>query len=302
LKDLQEDFMGGTPLKISDPVVSYRETVISESSMDCLAKSPNKHNRLYMRALPLQEELAQMIEDGKITPKDDPKQRAKVLADEFGWDKGDATKIWTFGPDATGPNLVVDITKGVQYLNEIKDSVVAAFQWATKEGLLCDEQLRGVRYNLIDVVLHTDAIHRGGGQIIPTARKCFYAAQYTADPRLLEPVFLVEIQAPQGVLGSIYGVLSRRRGHVISEIQRPGTPMYNVKCYLPVMESFGFTSDLRAHTGGQAFPQCVFDHWQVLGGDPFDPSQKTFKVVQETRKRKGLSETVPSLDKYLDKL
>lgn len=302
LKDLQEDFMGGAPLKISDPVVSYRETVISESSMDCLAKSPNKHNRLYMRAVPLSDELATLIEDGKVTPKDEPKARAKLLSEEFDWDKTEATKIWTFGPDQSGPNVVVDVTKGVQYLNEIKDSVVAAFQWATKEGLLCDEQLRGVRYNLIDVVLHTDAIHRGGGQIIPTARKCFYAAQYTADPRLLEPIFLVEIQAPQGVLGSIYGVLSRRRGHVISEVQRPGTPMYNVKCHLPVNESFGFTADLRSNTGGQAFPQCVFDHWAVLSGDPFDPSQKTAKVVCDTRKRKGLSENVPSLDNYLDKL
>jgi elongation factor 2 len=72
--------------------------------------------------------------------------------------------------------------------------------------------------------------------------------------------------------------------------------------HLPVMESFGFTADLRSHTGGQAFPQCVFDHWQVMGGDPFDPSQKAYKVVVDTRKRKGLSEGVPTLDKYLDKL
>lgn len=62
---------------------------------------------------------------------------------------------------------MVDCTKGVQYLNEIKDSCVAGFQWATKEGVLCDENLRSVRFNLYDVALHADAIHRGGGQIIP---------------------------------------------------------------------------------------------------------------------------------------
>lgn len=88
---------------------------------------------------------------------------------------------------------------GVQYLNEIKDSVVAGFQWATKEGVLCDENMRAVRFNIHDVTLHADAIHRGGGQIIPTARRCFYASVLTAAPRLMEPVYLCEIQCPENV-------------------------------------------------------------------------------------------------------
>ena len=73
-----------------------------------------------------------------------------------------------------------------------------------------------------DVVLHTDAIHRGGGQIIPTCRRAIYAAQITALPRLCEPVYLVEIQAPEQALGGIYSVLNQKRGHVFEEMQRPG--------------------------------------------------------------------------------
>lgn len=64
----------------------------------------------------------------------------------------------------------------------------------------------------------------------------------------------------------------------------------------------GFTADLRSNTGGQAFPQCVFDHWQILPGNPFEEKTKPYDIVLETRKRKGLSEAVPPLDKYLDKL
>lgn len=56
--------------------------------------------------------------------------------------------------------------------------------------------------------------------------------------------------------------------------------MFVVKAYLPVNESFGFTADLRSNTGGQAFPQCVFDHWQVLPGDPSEPSSKPYAIVQ----------------------
>jgi elongation factor 2 len=150
LKDLEEDH-AQIPLKISDPVVGYRETVMAESSMTALSKSQNKHNRLYMTAAPLDEELTRLIEDGKMTPRDDFKARARILADEYGWDVTDARKIWCFGPEVTGANLLVDTTKGVQYLNEIKDSCVAAFQWATKEGPCAEEPMRGVRFNILDV-------------------------------------------------------------------------------------------------------------------------------------------------------
>lgn len=167
----------------------------------------------------------------------------------------EARKIWCFGPDSTGPNVLVDTTKAVQYLNEIKDSFVAAFQWATKEGPLCDENMRGCRFNILDVTLHTDAIHRGGGQIMPTARRVIFASTLTASPAIQEPVYLVEIQCPESAIGGIYSVLNRRRGVVFSEEQRPGTPMMTIKAHLPVNESFGFTPDLRSATGGQAFPQ-----------------------------------------------
>jgi len=301
LKDLQEEF-AGIELKTSDPVVSYRETVIEESSITCLSKSPNKHNRLYLKAEPMGLELADAIEAGTVTHKDDPKLRARNLADNYGWDVNDARKIWCFGPDTNGPNLLFDQTKGVQYLAEIKDSMVAAFQWATKEGVLCEENMRGIKFKVLDVTLHADAIHRGGGQIIPTARRVYYACELTAKPRLLEPVYLVEIQCPITAIGGIYGVLNRRRGNVVAEEDRAAGPLKNVKAFLPVNESFGFTADLRSHTSGQAFPQCVFDHWQVLQGDPMEAGSKAFQVVQTTRKRKGLDLDVPPLDRFLDKL
>lgn len=296
LKDLEEDH-ACVPLIISQPVVQYRETVSKESSMTALSKSPNKHNRLYMTAEPMSEELALAIEDGKITPRDDFKARARVLADEHGWDVTDARKIWAFGPDMTGANLLVDQTKAVQYLHEIKDSVASGFQWATREGPLADEPMRGIRFNIMDVTLHADAIHRGGGQIIPTTRRVLYASTLLSEPTLLEPVFQVEIQVPDNAMGGVYGCLTRRRGHVFNEEQRPGTPLFTIKAYLPVMESFGFNADLRAATSGQAFPQSSFDHWQLLpGGSPLDPDSKTGQIVQAMRKRKGLKVEVPGVE------
>ncbi|CCH58058.1 hypothetical protein TBLA_0A02590 [Henningerozyma blattae CBS 6284] len=301
LQDLENDH-AGVPLRISPPVVAYRETVESESSQTALSKSPNKHNRIYLKAEPMSEECSLAIEEGKINPRDDFKARARVMADEYEWDVTDARKIWCFGPDGTGPNLVVDQTKAVQYLHEIKDSVVAAFQWATKEGPIFGEQMRSVRINILDVTLHADAIHRGGGQIIPTMRRATYAGFLLAEPKIQEPVFLVEIQCPENAVGGIYSVLNKKRGQVVSEEQRPGTPLFTIKAYLPVNESFGFTGELRQATGGQAFPQMVFDHWATLGTDPLDPATKAGEIVLAARKRHGMKEEVPGWQEYYDKL
>lgn len=301
LKDLGEDH-AGIPIKVSPPVVSYRESCTATSSQVALAKSPNKHNRVYLTAEPMDEELALAIEDGKINAGDDFKQRARVLADEFEWDVTDARKIWCFGPDGTGANVVVDQTKAVQYLHEIKDHIVAAFQEASAHGPILNEQLRATRFNLQDVTLHPDAIHRGAGQLGPAMRRATFAALLLAEPAIMEPVFSVEVTCHESGIGGIYSVLNRKRGQVISEIQRPGTPQFIIKAYLPVNESFGFTTELRQATGGQAFPQLVFDHWQSMPGDPLDASSKPGAIVVEARKRAGMKENPESWEYYYDRL
>jgi elongation factor 2 len=218
LNDLKKEF---TNIEIveSDPIVTYKETCEGTSSVVCMSKSPNKHNRLYCTGAPLGLELTDRVESGKgVASKDDVKDRAKILSEEYEWDKSEALKIWAYGPENTGPNILVDVTKGVQFMNEIKDSMESAFQWSTKEGPMTDENQRGVRVNIHDVVLHADAIHRGGGQLIPTARRVYYACELTAQPRLLEPVFLAEITAPADIMGGVYQVLNQRRGIVQEEV------------------------------------------------------------------------------------
>ncbi|KAL7539433.1 hypothetical protein ACHAXR_009285 [Thalassiosira sp. AJA248-18] len=300
LQDLQQDFMG-TEVKVSDPVVSFRETCSGKSDQTCLAKSANKHNRLFVEAETLGAELCTAIDEGDIYAGAEAKVQGRKLADDFGWDVSEARKIWAFGPEGTGPNLFVDTTKGVNYLLEIKESVVGGFAWAAQNGPLCEEQMRGCRFNLMDVVLHADAIHRGMGQIMPTSRRVCFSSLLTAEPGLLEPVYLCNISVPQDAMGNVYGVLTQRRGHVYSEEQRPGTPQMTLLAYLPVMESFGFTADLRSNTGGKAFPQCSFDHWEVMNGGVYEGG-KVADTIAAVRKRKGLKEGIPEVAQYLDKL
>jgi len=303
LKDLEEDFMKGAPIRVSEPVVSFCETVSKESEMQCVSKSANKHNRIYMTAEPMDEKLAQELDDAGIKMTDDPKIRARRFADEFGWDIGLARKIWSFGcpPDGKA-NILVDATKAAQYLSEIKDSMCSAFVQATASGVYCEEALRSIVFRFEDVVLHTDAIHRGAGQMMPTTKRAMYACQMKSGPRLMEPMYLVDITVPQQALSGVYSTLSTRRGEVCKTEERIGTPLVQIQAHLPVTESFGFTELLRKNTAGQAFPQMIFSHWNHVIGDPEVDGSPANKVVMDVRKRKGLKVNLPDFNDFYDKI
>jgi len=165
LKDLRDEY-AGCDFTVGDPIVSYRETASVLSSQTCLAKSPNKHNRIYLTAEPLGEELCKAIEDGVVGPKADPKERAKILRTKFEWSDShaDPKKIWAYGPETDGANMFIDATVGEQLVIEIKEHCNSGFQWATKTGPMCEENMRSIRFNIKDVTLHTDAIHRGASR------------------------------------------------------------------------------------------------------------------------------------------
>jgi len=193
----------------------------------------------------------------------------------------------------------------------VKDSIVQGFQWATREGPLCEEPIRNVKFNLLDAVIAQEPIQRGGGQVIPTARRVAYSAFLMATPRLMEPYSFVEVTAPADCVSAVYTVLGKRRGHVTQDAPIPGSPLYTVKAFIPTIDSFGFETDLRTHTQGQAFSLSVFHHWQIVPGEPMDKGIK-LKLLEpqdaphlarefmvKTRRRKGLSEDV-SINKFFD--
>jgi len=162
--------------------------------------------------------------------------------------------------------------------------------------------MRGIRFALLDVTLHTDAIHRGAGQIMPASRRGCFAAELTAKPTLQEPIFLVQITCPQEVMSSVHSCINMRRGGIFEENPREGTPLVQVKAHLPVSESFGFVAALRKATSGKANPQCVFDHWADLPGDCSQVGSKMQELVLGIRRRKSLKVEMPKLADFLDKL
>jgi len=302
-------------VKVSDPVVTFCETVVETSSLKCFAETPNQRSKLTMIAEPLEKGLADDIESGAVSIHWDRKRLGDFFQQRYDWDLLAARSVWGFAPDERGANILVDDTlpsevdKGL--LNSIRDYILQGFQWSCREGPLCDEPMRNVKFKILDASIAPEPIHRGGGQIIPTARRVAYSAFLMATPRLMEPVYSVEIQAPADTISAIYTVLGRRRGHVMSEGPRPGTPLSLLKAFVPVIDSFGFETDLRSHTQGQAFCLSTFDHWAIVPGDPLDKNialrplepQPTPHLAREfmvkTRRRKGLSEDV-SINKFFD--
>jgi elongation factor 2 len=303
LKDLREDFMKGAPVKVSKPVVSFCETVTKPTELTVISKSPNKHNRIYLTAEQLSDEVVVAIEKGEITDEQEMKVRSRILADDYKWDINDAKKVWSLGlpPDGKA-NILVDMTKGISYLQEVRDSLVTGFQQATVQGILAEEILRGCRFNLMDITLHADAIHRGAGQIMPTMKRAIFACQIKSGPALLEPMYVCDITVPAQAVSGVYSTLNIRRGIIQDKEDRPGTPLTKIKAFLPVLESFGFTQLLRQNTSGQAFPQMIFSHWAAVSGNPYDLGTQANVILTGIRERKGLKVELPDFNDYYDKL
>ena len=159
-----------------------------------------------------------------------------------------------------------------QKLGFVKGPIVQGFQWATREGPLCEEQIKNVKFKLLEGDFANEPVFRGGGQIIPTSRRVAYSSFLLASPRIMEPIYLAEVHTPQDCIEAIYNVLIRRRAHVTFEEAKPGSPLHVLKIEVPGIESFGFETDLRTHTMGQAMVLQQFSHWAIVPGDPLDKS------------------------------
>jgi len=305
LKDLRDEH-AGVEFTRGVPTVSYKETVTTECAKPALSKSPNKHNRLYVIACPLGEEVSLAIETYKVNTQQDVKKRARILIDEYGWEKTDCMKIWGFGPndiDVGGANVLVDQTKGIQYLNEIKESVNSGLQWAARQGPLAEENMRGVRFNLMDVKLHADSIHRGMGQIQPTARRVFFGAVLTSDPRFMEPIFKCIIACPEDVVQGVQQAIMAKRGEMQYSEDKDGKTI--VCAFLPIAETLGdepFSKVLQTKTSGKALATYAFDHWQLIQTDPLAKGSKAEQIMLDIRERKGLKVEHPDLSEYIDRL
>ncbi|KAJ7922820.1 hypothetical protein B0H13DRAFT_2230372 [Mycena leptocephala] len=302
-------------IKVSDPVTKFCETVLETSALKCYADTPNKKNKITMIAEPLERGVAEDIERGRVNMRMTPKDRGKFFQEKYQWDLLASRSIWAFGPDENGPNVLLDDTLPSQIdkklLGTVKDHIKQGFQWGAREGPLCDEPMRNVKFRLLDAGLAQEPIFRGGGQIVPTARRVCYSSFLMAAPRLMEPIYYVEVQAPADCISAVYTVLARRRGHVTQDIPKAGSPLYTVKALIPVIDANGFETDLRTATQGQAFCLQVFDHWSIVPGDPTDTSIKlrplepasgqalARDLVLKTRRRKGLGEQI-AVSKYLD--
>jgi 116 kDa U5 small nuclear ribonucleoprotein component len=316
MRDLRETF-AEIEIKVSDPVVPFAETVVDTSALQCSADTPNKQNKLTMIAEPLEDEVSKALREGRFA-----RTIGELTMDEtsaclrgLGWDSLAAKSLWAFGPHPTrGPNaLLNDVLdpEAKRNASSVQDSVVQGFNWAMREGPLADEPVRGVKFRLLDATVSESPIGRSPAQLIPAARRAAYSSMLTASPRLLEPVYLVEVTCPQEALTAVYTIVQRRRGTPLSDGPVAGTQLFSFRGLVPVLDSFGLEADIRGLTIGAAYIVQVFDHWAVVPGDPLDRTvelrplepagrrELARECMVKTRRRKGMPDEV-SVVQYFD--
>jgi len=277
----------GLEVKTSAPIVVYRETPSTRAG-PVEGKSPNRHNRFMIIAEPLEPDVVKAIEDGRITDKQERKERANVLR-ELGWETHAARNIVTI----IGHNVLVDSTKGVQYMDEIEDHIIEAFKEVVEEGPIMREPMRGLKVIIDDATLHEDSVHRGPAQIIPAVRRAIQAAVLLANPTLLEPLLKLEVRVPQEFMGGATKVIQGRRGRIMN--MEAEEDLSIIKASLPVANSFGLAAELRSETEGRAIWATEFEKFDVT------PRELQEQVIRDTRKRKGLKPEPPQASEFMEK-
>uniref|UniRef100_A0A7C4FB97 Elongation factor 2 n=1 Tax=Thermofilum pendens TaxID=2269 RepID=A0A7C4FB97_THEPE len=277
----------GLEVVTSPPIVRYRETVKDKGEV-FEGKSPNKHNKLYLYVEPLNEETIKLMQEGKVYADQDWRERANILREYAGWDTDEARNIWDIDENF---NIFVNRTSGVQYLREVKDTIVQGFRWTMEAGPLAQEPVRGVKVVLVDAVLHEDPAHRGPAQIMPATKNSIMASILSAKPTLLEPILKVDVKVPPAHLSGVLTVLNRHRGKIIS-MEEKGLIM-RVLAELPVSESFNIADELREATQGRAFFAYEFLKWAPV------PSAQLEQLVLSIRERKGLPKKLPRIGDFV---
>ena len=275
----------GVEIVTSEPIVVYRETVTSKiESVE--GKSPNRHNRFYFDLEILPDAIVDLIKRGEVSMNQPMLERRDVLM-KAGMEKDEAKNI----KDIKGTNMLIDMTKGVQYLNETMELIIEGIHEALAGGPLADEPVQNLKMRLVDVKLHEDAIHRGPAQVIPAVRSAIKAGLLIAGDSLLEPIQKIQITVPMDQMGAATSQIQGRRGQVF-DMQSEGDTI-TVIGKAPVAELFGFAGDIRSATEGRAMWNTEF------AGFEFVPNSMVKEVVLAIRKRKGLKEQLPTPADYL---
>ena len=267
----------GVDIQTSEPIVVYRETVAGQSP-EVEGKSPNKHNRFYITVEPLEDSLFKAIQDGDLK---EGKFKGKEAANDFmeyGLDKEEARRVW----DVYNRSLFINMTRGIQYLDEVKELLLEGFESALDDGPLANEFAMGLKFKLHDAKLHEDAVHRGPAQVLPAIRKAIYAAIMSAQPALLEPMQKVFISTPQDYMGACTREIQNRRGQIVDMKQDTGD-MATIESKVPVAEMFGFAGDIRSAAEGR----CLW--YTEMAGFEKLPNEMQNQITKEIRQRKGLS-------------
>ncbi|MCA9487138.1 MAG: elongation factor EF-2 [Nanoarchaeota archaeon] len=269
----------GFPIKVSPPIVVYRESV-SKLSAEVEGKSPNKHNKFYMTVEPLEASVAEAIANGDIHEgRVKKKDRAywDLLTDK-GLDKDESERV----KDIYQGNMFIDMTRGIVALNEVIELVLDSFEEVMRGGPLAREGCVKLKVKLNDVSLHEDSIHRGPGQVYPAVRDGLKEAITGASAVLFEPVQILQVDCPQDQMGNVSSVIQNRRGQVLDMVIDEDNMTIIAK--IPVAETFGLSGDLRSATGGRGSFFVKAQTFEQL------PRELQDNIIRNIRTRKGLTD------------
>ncbi|ODV85396.1 hypothetical protein CANARDRAFT_198607 [[Candida] arabinofermentans NRRL YB-2248] len=267
-----------------------------------------------------EEEDEDLITGNNIMPVELFKENLKKILDP---NSTLVDRIASFGPKRVGANILFDSEDHIirrlfasddndtTDRFQFEESIFNGFQLATYEGPLAAEPIQGIAVIIKSLEILKDdeddtiiPISNISGRLISIIKDAIHKGFLDWSPRLMLAMYSCDIQASAEVLGKVYAVVQKRKGSVINEEMKEGTPFFTITAKIPVIEAFGFSEDIRKKTSGAASPQLIFTGFEIIDQDPFwvptteeeleelgefsDKVNIARKYMNNIRKKKGL--------------
>ncbi|MHA1321896.1 MAG: GTP-binding protein [Candidatus Helarchaeota archaeon] len=255
----------GLQVIISEPIVTYRETIDEKSKIH--TSSPD--SEISIQVEPLDPQIIELLTTSKLNFMMSRNRINKIFLQKTNWDQKIIQNIIYF--DNWG-NLILLNGEKNHDTNQFQ-LFFHHFEKLFRYGPLIHDPLRGIKVTIHKLVNYMN--------IVPLLKQTLLEVFNNTKMILLEPIYTIQLKTIPEYIGAVSSIIAQRSGKIL-KIEQKGLNVF-IQGKIPVKNTFGLSIILRSKTSGHIFWQTFFSHWEKI-----TPESQMQRIIQEIRAKRGI--------------